>query len=219
MSMQFLLLSAEQAGDRLLIADLGRRLASAWPARGATLILHGVAVSGDLDLEIQARETTDAIARRLIEEGVSAVSLQGSDRNMLTVVDRGLIVSGLEAVLTMARLGAVPVISVIARESNRSVRPVSMFAAVTAIAAAAGEDENRAILFTPDLKKGLFRERERLVEIAADELADFGAAVDVAGVSALLATFQEVWVTNTAGLGVDGSVEGTRIPSSNVIPT
>jgi acetylglutamate kinase len=173
--------------------------------------LHEVDESTDSSLEIHARETTDSIVRRLIEEGVSAVSLQGSDREMFTSHDAGLRVSRMDTVFEMARLGAVPVISVIAKGESGGVVSVSMYAAALEVAGAAGGEGHRAVVFTSNLKKGLSDHKVGISDVRSDDLERFSGVVDVKGVNALVGRFEEVWITNTAGMGAEGGVEGTRV--------
>ena len=88
-----LFLDDYHVGDPLFLADLGRRLSKLGP-KARILIVHraGEAVTRALEgadtdsratiTERTIRETNQGIARRLTEEGVPAVSIQGSDRGL-----------------------------------------------------------------------------------------------------------------------------------------
>lgn len=206
-------------GDPLFLADLGRRLSKLGQA-GRIVIIHrvGEVVSRGLEnadpadkkfiVERTIRETNQGITRRLIEEGVPAVSIQGSDRGLFRMGSDGTASSG-SWLLPMIKKGTIPVISPLAagREAIEEANPTDC---AVAIAGLMGR-ETVAAIFCSTRKAGLFRDGSRLETEAIADLSKHAETIDMEAAVALVRVVDCLVATNSVGAGTEPDITGTII--------
>lgn len=218
------------AEDPLFVADVGRRVAAATKNGLKVLIVHasddaverveeayaragsGPSEAG-LFVERAIRLTNQSITRRLIDEGVSAVSIQGCDRGLLRSSADGALTTGNTAWLERTiRLGGIPVVSLLALDDERAVSTTGAGAALESITGALAENWSvRLVYFTTNRKSALFDGDKRLESVERDRLSDFDELPIPLRSGVVAGRATSVVVTNSAGLQADGTVTGTRI--------
>ncbi len=217
--------------DPLFVADVARRIAAAAKKDFRALIVHAShdAVErvreayadheGDPDevnelVERAIRLTNQSITRRLIDEGVAAVSIQGCDRGLLRVGSDASIETGsTEWLERTIHLGGVPVVSLLALGDDTVVLPTDESLVIDAIVGTLAKGWSVTLVyFTTNRKSGLLGgDGARLETIAADELSAFEELPFPLRTGFRTGKATTVVVTNSAGLAPDGTVSGTRI--------
>ncbi|MFV1980004.1 MAG: hypothetical protein ACC655_02530 [Rhodothermia bacterium] len=225
-------------GDPLFLADLGRRL-SKLGRDGRTVIVHRVGEAVDRELENSnprdrilttektIRETNHGIARRLTQEGVPAVSIQGSDRGLFRTGDPSSPASAplrrasprqahrlstnATWLLAMIGTGSIPVVSPLALgpAGAEAVDPVECAREIAHLAASAGDVH--AALFCSTRKGGLFQDGVRLGSITVSDLANQAEIIDVEAAVTLVKAVDRLVATNSVGVTGELSVKGTII--------
>jgi hypothetical protein len=219
-----LFLDDYHVGDPLFLSDLGRRLSKLGPA-GRTLIVHRAseqvekalegAAEDDRDeiVERTIRETNQGVTRRLIEEGVPAVSVQGSDRPLLKLAPT-LSLGSTRWLIGMVDLGSVAVISPLA-ESDEGVKAVDPAEVAYKIAQlVVGRDVVQFAVFCSTRKEGLFRDGTRIDQISVTELRDFGDIVDIDAATRLVQVANRTVVTNSVAIAKGPPLPGTVVSIS-----
>jgi acetylglutamate kinase len=218
------------AEDPLFVADVARRLPAAVANGLRAIVLHasdeathrarealGAAdpTTDQVDevVERAIRMANQSITRRLIDEGVSAVSIQGNHRGLLRLVDGGALEVGrTEWLERTVGMGGVPVISLLAETSHGQAVEVDAAQAIRAMTAALSERRGVTVVyFTTNRKSVLFEaDGSRLESVSRTRLSSF-EEVPRAAAAAAESPACAVFVTNSAGLRPDGSVAGTQI--------
>lgn len=216
--------------DPLFVADVARRLAVAARSGFRAMVVHAsddaaarardrhVAAGSQADQESElveraVRMANQSVTRRMIDEGVSAVSIQGNDRGLFRLAgDGSLEVGHTEWLERAVSMGGVPVISLLADDRKGRAAEAGAAAALEhLVAALSGTWTVTTVFFTTNRKSALFEaDGSRLESVARDRLSSFEEVPDFSvavGASAASAVF----VTNSAGLGPDGMISGTRI--------
>jgi hypothetical protein len=218
---KLLFLDDYHVGDPLFLADLGRRL-SKFGQDGRTVIVHRVGEAVDRGLENSdprdralitektIRETNHGIVRRLTEEGVPAVSIQGSDRGLFRSRNDRLTTNA-GWLLRMIWTGSIPVVSPLAVGAPGAVGadPVECAVAIARFAERSGGVQ--AVLFCSTRKGGLFHDGVRLDAIAVSDLADHVGTIDVEAAARLVLVVDRLIATNSLGVAGESSRKGTII--------
>jgi acetylglutamate kinase len=193
-------------GDPLFLANLGRRLAT-FGSEGRFVVVHR---DGEAKDEKTVRETNQGVARRLIEEGVPAVSIQGSDRGLL-VVGESVVASSAAWLPSMVETGTVPVISPLAVRGDQieAADPVQCAVAIADVLRARGA--LRGIVFCSTGKAGLFRDGKRIDAIPVADLEPHTNTIDVAAAKGLARKVDHLVATNWVGILDTSASKGTVI--------
>jgi len=219
------------AEDPLFVADVGRRLAAAAKNGLRALVVHAsddaiervreAYANADADspeiralVERAVRLSNQSITRRLIDEGVAAVSIQGCDRGLLHSDSAGSISTGkTEWLERTVYMGGVPVVSLLALDEDRLVVTAGAGAALEAVLEALAESWIVTLVyFTTNRKSALFDDDgKRLESIARDRLPEFAELPIPIRSGVVTEKASSVVVTNSAGLAADGAVSGTRV--------
>lgn len=217
------------AEDPLFVADVARRLSAA--ANGLrAIVLHASDEAADRAREAlgPADPTTDqadevverairmanqSITRRLIDEGVPAVSIQGNHRGLFRLAEGGSLELGrTEWLERTVGMGGVPVISLLAESAHGQAVEVDAAEAIGVLTAALSEVRRvTAVYFTTNRKSVLYdADGSRLESVSRMRLSSF-EEVPQAAAASVECPAVAVFVTNSAGLRPDGSVAGTQI--------
>ena len=216
-----LFLDDYHVGDPLFLADLGRRL-SRLGSEGRTLIVHRASEEVGRNLEgahpaerdeiteRTIRHTNQGITRRLIEEGVPAVSVQGSDRPLFCA-DDSLTVGSTEWLVGMVELGSVAVISPLAESESgaKSIDPVDAAIQIARVMAVRGEIQ--CAIFCSTRKDGLRHDGKRLDTITVAELAEHDETIDREAASRLAGVVDRLVATNSVAIAKGPILPGTVI--------
>lgn len=219
-----LFLDDYHVGDPLFLADLGRRLSKLGSA-GRTLIVHRASeqVAKNLEaaddddqdaiVERTIRETNQGVTRRLIEEGVPAVSVQGSDRPLLKM-GATLSLGSSGWLLGMVDLGSVAVISPLAEsdEGVKSVDPVDVACKIAELMADRGDVQ--CAVFCSTRKEGLFRDGVRIDQLSVRDVRDFGDVIDTDAAEKLAEVVDRLVATNSVALAKGQVLPGTILTAS-----
>ena len=229
-ALTILFFDSYNAEDPLFVADVARRLSAAVANGLRAIVLHASDEAADRAREAlgPADPTTDqvdevverairmanqSITRRLIDEGVSAVSIQGNHRGLFRLAEGGSLEIGrTEWLERTVGMGGVPVISPLAESAHGQAVEVDAAEAINVLTAALSETrEVTAVYFTTNRKSMLCdADGSRLESVSRMRLSSFEEAPRAASASAESPAV-DVFVTNSAGLRADGSVAGTQI--------
>lgn len=216
--------------DPLFVADVARRLAAAARSESRAIIVHasddaaararevfgasGSEAAEENELvERAVRMTNQSITRRMIDEGVSAVSIQGNHRGLFRLTQDGSLEVGHTEWLERAvSMGGMPVLSLLADTGGGHASEVGAAAALEQLVSALSKMwAVTTVYFTTNRKSALFEaDGSRLESVTADRLSSFKEVPDIA-VAARASRASVVFVTNSAGLAPDGAISGTRI--------
>jgi hypothetical protein len=229
--MTILFLDDYHVGDPLFLADLGRRLSKLGES-GRTIILHRVeeAVSRALEdagheerptvAERGVREVNQGIARRLIEEGVPAVSIQGSDRGLFRIEDEtssDVVVTGGSWLLQMIGTGTIPVVSPLAKGDGPGgvsvVDPVQCGVLLVELIRTANSGMVQCVVFCSNRKGGLFQKSEMIERIESSRLRAFDAVADIEAAERFAPLVDRMVATNSVSLA-----KGPVWPGTEIIP-
>jgi len=231
-------LDRHHLGDELFLKSLAQHFAQAESGEPSCLLVHGSGEKVERTLEAQGyfpersdgvldiegeeqrrlveravRETNQEIVAALTDEVVSTVGIQGVDRNLLGLDDRGKVTAanvGWLAALVKQRV--VPVVSALVEDEEG---PREVWAADVTVALAdalsASFDPVVCALTTGD-QPGLVDAEGRREEVAVEALSD-DLVPDVDAVRRLHAGDVPVLLTNLQGL-LGGDVIGTAIVGS-----
>lgn len=216
-----LFLDDYHVGDPLFLADLGRRLLTLGPA-GRTLIVHraGEGVERELEgsdpadrkeiIERAIRHVNQGITRRLIEEGVPAVSVQGSDRSLFRHGDE-LSIGKADWLIQIIETGAVAVISPLATSDSGvdEADPVECAVQVARLVSVRGKVH--CAVFCSNRKAGLFKDKIRLETVEVSDLDEYTKTIDHGAAARLAQVADRLVATNSVSLAKGPILEGTQI--------
>lgn len=216
-----LFLDDYHVGDPLFLADLGRRL-SRRDQGGGTVIVHSArdAVNREMEgipaggrsvvTERAIREANQGITRRLTEEGVPAVSIQGSDRRLL-VRDGTIRVRQADWLLKSVSLGAVPVISPLVHSISGIEGAEASECAAAVAHLFGGSGGVHAVVFCSNRKRGLSVDGALLDSVSIADAGGFDDIIDVNAARRLVTVARCLTATNSAGLADGSAILGTVI--------
>lgn len=226
--LNLLLVDRTHLDDLLFARDLGRRLATRPTGALPMLLVHG---SGDRSerllessgfdvrrredrlmaespaeaavIERGMRETTQRLVAGLTDQGAAAVGLHGCDRGTLVCDPRGALSANLPVIWhDMARAGAVPVVSALAREASGAVVEQPPGAVLAAVGRTLAQTQPvRVLLLTGTRTAGLVQNgvvRASISDIADADSQSSGHLLPV--IERLAPEAFEVWLTHLAGL-------------------
>jgi len=219
------------AEDPLFVADVARRLVPATRSKMHTLVVHASddaveratertdglddAETGLL-VERAVRMTNQSITRRMIDEGVPAVSIQGDQRGLLRLSKSGEVSVGrfewLERAISM---GGVPVLSLLGLDDEGNVVRVDAARTLETLTACLSEFWSVTLVgFTNNRKSALTRDDGSSVsELTAGELSAYAEAPEGLLNDTGLPASVDVVITNSAAIGPNGLEGGTRVVS------
>ncbi len=215
--------------DPLFIADVARRLVAATRSGLHPLVVHAAddaveraleQVDGLDDAEVglaverAVRMTNQSITRRIIDEGVPAVSIQGDQRGLLRVTKSGDVSVGridwLERAISM---GGVPVLSLLGLGEDRRVVQVSGPSALPILTKCLSDFWPVTLVgFTNNRKSTLTGEDGSPVsELPLSELSAYAEAPEGLLTEVGPPNSVDVVITNSAGISPQGLEGGTRV--------
>lgn len=213
------------AGDPLFLADLGRRLLQR-KGNGGIVVFHDAkedverateSVTADQMARVSeraVREANQGIARRLIEEGVPAVSIQGSDRGLLQLhardvksslrsgLDTGLNAENADWLLRMISLRSIPVVSQLVSGADGSVVADAGQCAAALAVALAEHDAVECVLFNQNRKRTLYRDGTPVESVSIAGLAEFEVLLPVSAARHLVSVSSRLVVANSAAVAL-----------------
>ena len=146
--LKILYLDEAHAGDRLFLDSLSRTLKDVQRASSRIMIVHGG------ESQAHMRSLNKLLVAELTDEVVSAVGIQGSDRRLLQINERGEVnVNGRGWLETLIKQGVVPVVSSVGTAESRP-QVLSPDAVISALAVALGDLRPVAVAFTATNRPG-----------------------------------------------------------------